>query len=1145
MSRITHLHVRSGFSYGLGTATPEVLIEGAARMGYCSLALTDRDGLYGIPRFLAACREHDLSPIVGAEITVEVDTVQLRKSNLSGRVNTSGGVILLAKSQQGYQNLCNLISAYRIPEEGSPWPSAAERRNPFCNLGTLLSHTEGLICLTGAIPFGLIPTLALSEDTDLWGKSRQVLASLREAFGAENVFVELTDDGTTGSRRRMREVEELAERRSLLTAAAHEVTYLYPEDHRVSDALSAAWSLTKLPPPGYRPTDRLYLRSPARMARLFSDRPEAMKNAQEIAECCAGTVPLGGEILMPRANLQKGEEAGRKLMRLAVAGVSKLYPDSFARDGEAFPSKAEIKGRLRREISCIEALNFTDYFLIVHEAAQVAREKGVPVTGRGSAANSLVARALHLTQPDPFEHRLLFERFLHEGREDPPDIDLDFDSEHRDEVRDELKRRYSHLGCAVAATAQTFSLRGAVRTACRALGYSPSKTEELAKNVPRRIRDRDRLVHYEPQWEAALRSPAMKRSQLRDQRRYALLLELAEKIEGRLSQPGTHLGGLVFGTTECHLSEIVPLEPSGKPGLVRCQYDKDDLEAVGLPKLDVLGLKMHTALRKAGELVSKKLGREVDPLSPTFATPNDTKTYELIRSGDTVGLFQLESPGQMALQKGLKPRRLEHIVSGISLFRPGPLQTDLVTPYVARKNGQEPYSVPLPELDDILRPTYGVLVYQEQLMEMAARVSGCTLAEADSLRKAMKGRSDPAEMRRLEHRFIRRAIESGVAPAEAREVFGWLAGFGRYGFSAAHAASFAEIAYASAFMMAHHPAEALASLLNSQPCGFYSPRILVNEARRKGIAILPPDIHSSGEGFTVEDSEAGGEALRVGLCYCKDLSRTAIEEILAERAREPFAGVADLYRGTAVDREALANLIRGGFLDSMVPRRDGRRVLLEEIQRLSRKKSSPKPGFQEEIPLSDREHAGDHPSSWWPLREGRHAGELLWLPYSPEFSEQEREQAGVLGLDVIGHPLAAHREALTAMGVSLSREFFEMPAGSRVRVAGLLETLQAPPTRSGRLVNFLLTEDESGLLQSTVFERCYQQFGSVLYETNAYLLEGKVEQDNRRGFSLVIEKIEPLDPVLSKTRYSRTSTATASEIQGKSSRRERHRKNTG
>jgi error-prone DNA polymerase len=741
------------------------------------------------------------------------------------------------------------------------------------------------------------------------------------------------------------------------------------------------------------------------------------------------------------------------------------------------------------------------YFLVAKEAVEIVRERGVAVTGRGSAANSLVARCLHLTRPDPFEHRLLFERFLHEGREDPPDIDLDFDSEYRDSVRNELMERYSHLGCAVAATAQTYSLRGAVRVAARALGYSPSEIDALAKNVPRRIRDRDRTVNYESQWDTALRSPAMKNSPLQDRKRYALLLELSERLEGRLARPGTHLGGLVLGTSERHLSEIVPLEPSGKPGLLRTQYDKDDLEAVRLPKLDLLGLKMHTALRKAGELVSARLGREVDPLSPT---PDDRKTFELIRSGETAGVFQLESPGQMSLQRGLKPRRLAHIVSGISLFRPGPLQADLVTPYVARKNGEEPYSVPLPELEEILRPTYGVLVYQEQLLEMAQRVSGCSLAEADSLRRAMKGRSDPQAMRGLRAGFVRRAIANGVPAAKAREVFSWMEGFGRYGFSAAHAASFAHLAYASAFMMAHYPAEMIAGLLNSMPCGFYSPRVLLNEARRKGLRVLPPDIHLSGEGITLEQK---GRALRVGLSFCKGLSDSeTLYKIVAEREEEPFSCVADLYRRTSVQRDVLENLIRAGLLDVLAPK-GSRAALLADTRRVLPAKRSRK-GSQAELSFSSYEH----PASWWSLREGRRSGELLRILPPP--SEQEREQAQLLGLDVPGRPLAPHRQALLKMSVSRSRELFGMPAGGRARVAGLFECLQAPPTRSGKIVHFLLTEDESGLLQSTIFEKCYRRYGHVLYESGAYLLEGRVEQDARRGFSFVLERIFPLSRVL-------------------------------
>jgi len=588
-----HLHARSGFSYGLGTATPEELAGAAARMGYQAMALTDRNGLYDIPRFLKACGEHGLAPIVGAEVTVELGRQD------GGGPGLRGHVVLLAASDFGYRRLCRLLSAFLLPPEGVPWPSAAERRNPSCDLEKLLEHAadEGspgvdLVCLTGAIPFGLVPSLALSKDTGLRGKAVEVLSLLRDAFGDGNLFVELSDDGAEGSRRRMREVEYAARRSGLPTVATSEVTYLLPRDHRLSEVLAAGRALSPLPPPLYRPTDQLHLRPPEEMARLFADRPEALTNAAALAERCGGAVDLLGRgVLVPSANLPEGATEDGALSRLALAGARRLYPEAFHRKahGEpegkpgAFPSKGELRSRLKKELRVIAAHRFSGYFLVAREAVQIARSLGAPVTGRGSAANSLVARCLGLTTPCPFAHRLLFERFLHEGRKDPPDIDLDFCSERRDRVRDELMRRHREAGAAVAATANTLSLRGAVRVAARALGYSPTETDALARNVPRRIRDRDRLLNKDSDWDAALSSPAMRGHPLQDRRGHALLLELAQELDGKLHQPGTHLGGLVLGAGGLHLSEIVPLEPSGKEGLIRCQYDKNDLELVGLP----------------------------------------------------------------------------------------------------------------------------------------------------------------------------------------------------------------------------------------------------------------------------------------------------------------------------------------------------------------------------------------------------------------------------------------------------------------------------------------------------------------------------------------------------------------------------------
>ena len=1072
MPSFSHLHVRSGFSYGYGVATPEELVEAASRREMDSLAITDRDGLYGVPRFLMACEEEGLSPIVGAEITME----------------EGGHLVLLAESMAGYRSLSKLITSYRCGSE--------DRRKPLCPLDLLLDHTKGLICLTGSIPQGLLSRLLLN------GRRREVgevVGTLLEAFGLKRFYVELTNDRTSGSRRRLRRVAAFAHDHSLPTVATNEVAYLRPEDHRLHEVLVAASNLSSLPGPGYRPTDHPYLKPSEKMTKLFRDYPDALRNAAAISERCAGAVRLSGEVHMPGVRLPNGEAPERKLYRLTVEGAKRRYGKSLDR---------RVRSRLRREISCISSLGFAPYFLIAREAVDIAHEKGVPVSGRGSAANSMVSYCLGLTRPEPLSNRLLFERFLHEHRKDPPDIDLDLDSERRDEVRDELIHRYKHHGIALAATAQTFSLRGAVRVAARALGHSPQEINLLSRHVPTRFTDRDRLLNPISGWNEALEEPAMRGHPLQNRQKYRLLLDLSWRLSGRLSKAGTHNGGLLFGNHTHRLSDLVPLEPSGKDGLIRTQYDKDDLEYVGLPKLDLLGLKMHTALRKAGELISKRLGRKIDPLSPP---PKDKETYRLIRSGRNVGMFQLESPGQMHLSTRLKPRRFSDLIAQISLFRPGPVRGDLVTPYVLRRNGLEPYSVPLPELEEILKPTYGVLIFQEQVLEVANAVAGFSLVEGDLIRRAMTKSRDPGAMQKLREKFVGRAMGHGVPEKKAREVFDWMEGFSVYGFSAAHAASFAHLSYASAYMRRHYPAEFFAGVLNSMPMGFFSPRTILNEARRIGLGILPPDIHLSEEGFTVEDN---GRALRAGLRYCKGLSERAISTILSERTMKPFSSVADIYQRTAIEKDSLQSLIKGGFLGCQPEHGEDRTRLLEETRDLPKKRK--RNDRQPEIPLT-------HPASWWVSREGRAVEHLPLTQTTAERMEWE-----VLGINLRRHPLFPYRGALERYGVTPSKDIRDLPPGTRTRAAGLMECLQCPPTKSGTPVYFLLIEDEMGLLQATIFERVYERYGHILHHSGAFLLEGRVEQDRKRGFSFLVDRIVDLAEVLSETKIPSPRTSSGS-----------------
>jgi error-prone DNA polymerase len=1053
-----HLHVRSGFSYGFGVETPENLVEAATRTNTGSLALTDKDGLYGIPRFLHAAEERGIGPIVGAEISLK----------------GGGHVVLLAEGMAGYRSLSKLITSYRCYSE--------DRRKPLCRLPTLLEHAGRLVCLTGAIPFGLLPRLVLSGRAN---EAREVLRSLREAFGEKNVYVELTNDLTSGSRRRLRRITEFARGQGSPVLATNEVAYPESRDHRLHDVLVAASNLSSLPGPAYRSTDQLYLKPPEKMTKLFEDYPEALKNVMEVAERCSGTVELAGEVHMPNVVFPSGEPPGKRLRRVALAGAKRRYGTL----------DAKIKLRLRRELSCIDSLGFASYFLLAREAVEIANKKGVPVTGRGSSANSLVSYCLGLTQPEPFSNRLLFERFLHEGREDPPDIDLDFCSRRRDEVRDELIKRYENYGVAVAATANILSLRGTVRITARALGHAPEEINRLCRHVPTRFTDRDRVLNPIRGWDQALGEPAMRGHPLQDRRKHALLLELSWELSGRLYQAGTHLGGLVFGNAGDHLSELVPLEPSGKPGLLRCQYGKDDLEYVGLPKLDLLGLRMHTALHEAGELVSKRLEREVDPYSPP---PDDKATYRLIRSAKNVGMFQLESPGQMHLSTRLKPRRFSDLVAQISLFRPGPVRGDLVTPYVKRRNGLEPPSVPLKELEEVLRPTYGVLIFQESVLEVAHVVAGFSLAEGDLIRKAMTKDRGPGAMRRLKKSFVKRASTRGIPREKAEEVFEWMEGFSVYGFSAAHAASFASLSYASAYMRHHYPAEFFCGVLNAQPMGFYSPRVVLNEARRTGVEVLPPDIHLSEEGFSVGED---GSALRVGLEYCKGLSRATMFSILLERKKKPFASVSDLYRRTRVQRDSLEALIKGGFLDSLCDTEVNRLLLLKETRNLPKKRSQ---RHQPELP---------HPSSWWLSREGERIG---FLPLTQ--NQKERMEWKVLALNVSRHPLSPYRKALERLGIIPTEPVKRLPHGTYALTAGLLECLQCPPTKSGNPVWFLVVEDELGLLQATIFRNVYERYGDLLHQRGAFLLEGRVENTPEKGFSFVVRSVGDLREALAEAK---------------------------
>ncbi|TLM98367.1 MAG: DNA polymerase III subunit alpha, partial [Actinobacteria bacterium] len=603
------------------------------------------------------------------------------------------------------------------------------------------------------------------------------------------------------------------------------------------------------------------------MRELFSGCDRACDATLEIASACAGfELPLG-QFHFPGADLPSGETAYSVLAKESWRGLERRYA----------PMTPEAMRRLQHELALIEQMGFPEYFLVVKEIVDFARSRGIRYSGRGSAGDSIVAYALGITDADPIAHDLLFERFLNPERRQMPDIDVDFDSARRDEVIDFIYRRFGEEHVAMVATVQTTTAKSAVRIAARAFGLPIAEVNSLSRHLPwvsaRKIREV--LETYPECADHPLKDP-----------RYAAILDIAEQFDHTPTHLGTHLGGFII--TRDEVASWTPLQWAAK-GVVVSQYDKDDVESLGLVKMDILGLRMHSAISDAVELARARVG-EANVPEPFDLPKDDPRVYDMIARADTVGMFQLESSGQRNLSTRLKSSRFEDIIAQISLFRPGPLEAEMITPFIRRRHGIEPVEVPHEGMREVLEDSYGVIVYQEQVLLVSKAVAGFSLAEADSLRRAMtKGRSRE-QMEQIRGHFLERSLARGVSAEVAGEVFRQLEGFAAYGFNKAHAACFAVVSYASAWLRTYYPAEFAAAILNHEPMGFYTARLVVNDARRHGIGILVPHVNASEAGYTVERE---GAAIRVGLKDVHEMTARLLETIPRERAVRPFRDLAD------------------------------------------------------------------------------------------------------------------------------------------------------------------------------------------------------------------------------------------------------------
>ncbi len=887
-------------------------------------------------------------------------------------------LVLLARDYEGWSSLCRIISAAHLEHPGEP---------PLARLETLAAHSGHLVALSGCRR-GEVWSRLLAGDPQ---GARRAASVYRELFGRD-FHIELQHELLPDSTKWLRALHLLAHELRLPTVATNDVHYTRQHDAPLHDVLAAEAANQPLPNPLGRKNAELYLKSPAQMRRLFQRYPEAVAGAARIAERCHLDLGLG-QLLFPAYPLPPGETAFSLLWKHCFAGAAERY-------GVLTP---EVTSRLERELRVIEELGFAEYFLAVRDIVEFARGRGILYSGRGSAGNSIVSYVLRITDADPIAHELLFERFLNPARRGMPDVDIDFDSARRDEVISYIYERFGHDKVAMVATVNTVRAPSAVRIVSRAFGFTPDETDRLSRKVP--------WGNAAKLGEMLAERPELEGHDFR-QPHYRRLVDTAERLAGFPMHLGTHLGGFILSRDP--LTDRVPLQWAAK-GVVVAQFDKDDVETLGLVKMDILALKMHSAIAEAVRRIEARTGERIDP----WALPrDDPAVYRLISAAQTLGMFQLESSGQRNLATRLRERDFEDVIAAISLFRPGPLQAEMIGPFIRRRHGREPATVPHPDMWPSLRRTYGVILYQEQVIEVAAAVAGFSLAEGDLLRRAMTHERSLEEMDEIGRTFVAKAVARGVERATADEVFRQLRGFAAYGFNKAHAACFAVVCNASAWLKAHYPAEFYCGLLNNQPMGFYSPRVVLNDARRWGLEVRPLDVNLSGEWFEVE---ADGRALRVGLAYVKEMSAAARRAIVEGRGGaggrggasatpgppRPYTSLPDFVARTRVSREITENLARAGAFDTLGVRRE------ELIAQLPLLYAGSRPGGRRGAAAEAGPPAAaglDQPR----LALDDHLAPLDFIP-SWSLEQRVRAELEVLGLNVSAHPLRFVRDELRAL----------------------------------------------------------------------------------------------------------------------------------
>jgi error-prone DNA polymerase len=1073
MTQYLELHARSAFSFLEGSSLPEALIARCAEMGIPAMALLDRDGVYGAPRFHIAAEKAGIKAHIGAEASCE--------SSLGRHGNSSASPFrlpLLVSSRAGYQNLCRLITKMKLraaKNEGSVFECELEE------------HAEGLLCLTGGDE-GPLATAFKNRGID---ETRQSVERLVQIFGRHNVYIEMQRHLHRGQELCNRAAVEIAHSLKLPLLATNGVRYATKHDRELCDVFIAIRNHCTLSNAGslLERNSECHVKSPAEMAALFADIPEAIANTVELSSRLDFTLKdLGYEF--PKYPVPNGESMMSFLRERAREGFQLRYVCSVP------DLRERARQQIEHELHLIEKLKLPGYFLIVWDLVRFCREHNILVQGRGSAANSAVCYSLGITAVDPVGMDLLFERFLSEERGEWPDIDLDLPSgDDREAVIQYLYRRYGERGAAMTANVITYRSRMASREIGKVLGFDPETLDKVSAAVAHwEYRDAsDSFAHRFRDAGLDLRHPRI--------RKY---FELCETIQDLPRHLGQHSGGMVI--CQGQLDSVVPLEPASMPGRVVVQWDKEDCADLGIIKVDLLGLGMMAVLKDSLNLIRDHYCEEVDL---AHLPADDPVVYSTLQKADTIGMFQIESRAQMSCLPRLRPKRFYDIVVQVAIIRPGPIVGQMVNPYLERRQGRQEVTYAHPSLKPVLERTLGVPLFQEQLLRMAMVVAGFSGGEAEELRRAMGFKRSEKRMREIEAKLRVGMTRNGISPEAQEQIVLSITSFALYGFPESHAASFALIAYASAYLKCHYLAAFTAALLNNQPMGFYSPATIVKDAQRHGLRVLPVDVKRSEwncmlEAASRQPSAVGGRkaclvhartiALRLGLRYVRGLHEEAGQAIVRERMRAPFASINDLARRVPELRKAELNtLAEIGALNSVGSFSDGKELFHRRDALWSASAATKALG-----PLLERIPDPDDQS---PLMK---------------MTDEERLVADFqgTGLTTGPHPMSYHRAHMEQIGACCAIELVDIPSGRKIRIAGCIIARQRPGTAKGFV--FLSLEDETGVSNAIITPDLFQK-NRLLLATEQFLLVEGILQNQDGVISVKATRVSPLHVTRAQT----------------------------